>query len=134
MLTTDTVLCIGVGDRVFLWVSPFQRMLRFGRWCKHSLQYIGPFKILRRLDDVAYELELPLVFLSIHLIFYVSMLWRYIPDESHLLQYGLVELDDSLIFVKEPISILARDVTQLSSRAIAVVKIQWRHRLVEKTT
>lgn len=62
------------------------------------------------------------------------MLWRYIPDESHLLQYGLVELDDSLIFVKEPISILARDVTQLSSRAIAVVKIQWRHRLVEKTT
>ncbi|XP_047260722.1 uncharacterized mitochondrial protein AtMg00860-like, partial [Capsicum annuum] len=43
---------------------------------------------------------------------------RYIPDESHVLQWDSVQLDIGLAFVEEPASILARDVRRLCSRDI----------------
>ncbi|WMV54599.1 hypothetical protein MTR67_047984 [Solanum verrucosum] len=105
-------LCFVVGDLVFLRVSPLKGVMRFGRQGKLSRRYIGPFEILRRVGDVAYELALPPLFSAIHPIFHLSMLRRYIPDESHVLQYDLVELYDSLTFVEEPVAFL-------------VLKVQW---------
>ncbi|WMV37451.1 hypothetical protein MTR67_030836 [Solanum verrucosum] len=100
-------------------------MMRFGRRGKLSPRYIRPSEILRRVGDVAYELALPHAFSIIHLVFHVSMLRWYIPDESHVLQYDLVQLDDSLTFIEEPVVVLARDVRQLRSRSIPVVKVKW---------
>ena len=37
-----------VGDHVFLKISPFKGVIRFGQWRKLSPRYIGPFEILRR--------------------------------------------------------------------------------------
>ena len=37
-----------VGDHVFLKISPFKRVMRFGKRGKLSPRYIGPFEILRR--------------------------------------------------------------------------------------
>ncbi|XP_015165551.1 uncharacterized protein [Solanum tuberosum] len=88
----------------------------------------------RTVGEVAYELALPPAFSAIHRVFHVSMLRWYVPDESHILQYGAVELDDRLTFVEEPVAILARDVRRLRSRAIPVVKVHWRHRPVEEAT
>ena len=48
-----------VGDRVFLRVSPWKGILRFGKRGKLSLRYIGPYEIVRKVGDVAYRLELP---------------------------------------------------------------------------
>ncbi|XP_049406129.1 uncharacterized protein LOC125869726 [Solanum stenotomum] len=127
-------LKFSVGDRVFLRVSPMKGVMRFGRRGKLSPRYIGPFEILRTVGEVAYELALPPVFSAIHPVFHVSMLRRYVPDESHVLQYDAVELDDRLAFVEEPVAILARDVRRLRSRAIPVVKVRWRHRPVEEAT
>ncbi|WMV16380.1 hypothetical protein MTR67_009765, partial [Solanum verrucosum] len=115
-------------------VSPMKGVMRFGRRGKLSPRYIGPFEILRTVGEVAYELALPPVFSSIHPVFHVSMLRRYVPDESHVLQYDAVELDDCLTFVEEPVAILARDVRRLRSTAILVVKVRWRHRPVEEAT
>ncbi|XP_049378030.1 uncharacterized protein LOC125856072, partial [Solanum stenotomum] len=127
-------LRFSVGDRVFLRVSPMKGVMRFGRRGKLSPRYIGPFEILRTVGEVAYELALPPVFSAIHPVFHVSMLRRYVPDESHVLQYDAVELDDRLTFVEEPVAILSRDVRRLRSRAIPVVKVRWRHRPVEEAT
>ncbi|KAH0743021.1 hypothetical protein KY290_032665 [Solanum tuberosum] len=123
-------LIFSIGDRVFLRVSPMKGVMRFGRRGKLSPRYIGPFEILRTVGEVAYELALPPIFSAIHPVFHVSMLRRYVPDESHVLQYDAVELDDRLTFVEEPVAILARDVRRLRSRAIPVVKVRWRHRPV----
>ncbi|WMV18791.1 hypothetical protein MTR67_012176 [Solanum verrucosum] len=101
---------------------------------KLSPRYIGSFEILRTVGEVAYELALPPAFSAIHPVFHVSMLRRYVPDESHVLQYDAVELDDRLTFVEEPVAILARDVRRLHSRAIPIVKVRWRHRPVEEAT
>ncbi|WMV18794.1 hypothetical protein MTR67_012179, partial [Solanum verrucosum] len=106
----------------------------FGRQGKLSPRYIGSFEILRTVGEVAYELALPPAFSAIHPVFHVSMLRRYVPDESHVLQYDAVELDDCLTFVEEPVAILARDVRRLHSRAIPIVKVRWRHRPVEEAT
>ncbi|XP_049378117.1 uncharacterized protein LOC125842875 [Solanum stenotomum] len=84
--------------------------------------------------EVAYELVLPPAFSAIHLVFHVSMLRLYVPDECHVLQYDIVELDDRLTFVEEPVAIIARYVRRLRSRAIPAVKVHSRHRLVEKAT
>ena len=74
-----------VGDQVFLRVWPMKGVMRFGRRGKLSPRYIGPFEILHTVGEVAYELALPPAFSSIHPVFHVSMLRRYIPDESHVL-------------------------------------------------
>ncbi|WMV13828.1 hypothetical protein MTR67_007213 [Solanum verrucosum] len=123
-----------VGDRVYLRVSPMKGVMRFGRRGKLSPRYIGPSGILRAIGEVAYELALPPALSAIHPVFHVSMLRRYVPDESNVVQYDSVELDDRLTFIEELVAILARDVRQLRSRAIPVVKVRWRHCPVEKVT
>ena len=43
-----------VGGHVFLKVSPFKGVMRFGKRGKLSPRYIGPFEILQRYRVVAY--------------------------------------------------------------------------------
>ncbi|KAA3479271.1 DNA/RNA polymerases superfamily protein [Gossypium australe] len=59
-----------IRDQVFLKVSPWRKD-------KSSLKFIGPYKILKRVDPMAYQLELPLEVDQIHDVFYVSILRRY---------------------------------------------------------
>ena len=43
-------------------------------------------------------------------------------------------MDEYLTFVEEPVLILASDVTQIHTREILIVKVQWNHRPVEEAT
>ncbi|KAA3480392.1 DNA/RNA polymerases superfamily protein [Gossypium australe] len=55
-----------VGDRVFLKVSPWKKVLRFGRKGKLSPRFIGPYRVVKRVGLVAYQLELPSELIQIH--------------------------------------------------------------------
>ena len=59
---------------LFLRISPWKGVLRFGKRGKLSPQYIGPYRIVERIDEVAYRLELPSDPDLIHDVFHVSML------------------------------------------------------------
>ncbi|KAA3480834.1 Gag-Pol polyprotein [Gossypium australe] len=47
-----------IDDRVFLKVSPWKKILHFGRKGKLSLRFIGPYEINERIGPVAYRLAL----------------------------------------------------------------------------
>ena len=81
-----------IGDRVFLKISLWKGVLRFGKRGKLSPRYIGPYEILSKVGPIAYRLKLPLELSRIHDTFHVSMLRKYIPDPSHVLREQPVQL------------------------------------------
>ena len=52
-------LKFSTGDQVFLKVTLWKNMLRFGLKRKLTPHFIGPFKILQRRGAVAYKVDLP---------------------------------------------------------------------------
>ncbi|XP_070025282.1 uncharacterized protein [Nicotiana sylvestris] len=123
-----------VGEKVLLKVSPMKGVMRFWKKCKLSARFIGPFEVLRRIGEVAYELALSPSLSSEHPVFHVSMLRKYIGDPSHVLNIRTVQLDGYLTYDMEPMAILESQVRKLRSKDIASVKVKWRGRLVDEAT
>ena len=97
-----------VGDRVFLRVSPWKGVIRFGKKGKLAPRYISPYSIVERIGAVAYRLELPVELSRLHDVFHVSMLRKYMPDPSHVLTSEPMELAEDLTYVEQPVQILSR--------------------------
>ena len=77
-----------MGDHVFLKVMPKRGVVRFGKRGKLSPRYIRPFEILERVGTVAYRMALPLILSGVHVAFQVSMLWKYTPNPTHVLEWA----------------------------------------------
>ncbi|KAG8474738.1 hypothetical protein CXB51_031398 [Gossypium anomalum] len=123
-----------VGDKVFLKVSPWKKVLRFGRKGKLSPTFIRPYEISERIGPVAYRLILPPELERIHNVFHVSMLRRYTSDPSHVINPSEVEIQSDLSYEEEPVRILAREVKELRNKKISLVKILWLKHGVEEAT
>ena len=121
-----------VGDMVFLRISPWKGVLRFGKRGKLSPRYIGPYRIVERIGEVAYRLELPSDLDRIHDVFHVSMLRKYIPDPSHVVTEQPVEIQENLTYEEEPVQILDRREQVLRNKTIPLVKVLWRSHTVEE--
>ncbi|KAL0556882.1 hypothetical protein IC582_005399 [Cucumis melo] len=123
-----------VGDKVFLKVAPMRGVVRFERRGKLSPRFVGPFEILERIGPVAYRLALPPSLSTVHDVFHVSMLRKYVPDPSHVVDYEPLEIDENLSYTEQPVEVLAREVKTLRNKEIPLVKVLWRnHRLEEAT-
>ncbi|KAL0539922.1 hypothetical protein IC582_024143 [Cucumis melo] len=123
-----------VGDKVFLKVAPMRGVLRFERRGKLSPRFVGPFEILERIGPVAYRLALPPSLSTVHDVFHVSMLRKYVPDPSHVVDYEPLEIDENLSYVEQPVEVLAREVKTLRNKQIPLVKVLWRNHRVEEAT
>ena len=123
-----------IGDKVFLKVSPWKKILRFGRKGKLSPRFIGPYEIIERVGPVAYRLMLPPELEKIHNVFHVSMLRRYRSDPSHVISPTEVEINPDMSYEEEPISILAREIKELRNKKIPLVKVLWHKHGVEEAT
>ena len=113
---------------VFVRISPWKGVLRFGKRGKLSPRYIGPYRIVERIGEVAYRLEL------ISNVFHVSMLRKYIPDPSHVLTEQPVEIQENLTYEEEPVQILDQREQVLRNKTIPLVKVLWRSHTVEEAT
>ncbi|GJT12725.1 hypothetical protein Tco_0859767 [Tanacetum coccineum] len=71
-----------------------------------GIKYIGPFKVLEKVGEVAYKLELPKELSRVHNTFYVSNLKKCHADEPLAVPLDGLHLDDKLHFVEEPIEIV----------------------------
>ncbi|TYJ96313.1 pol protein [Cucumis melo var. makuwa] len=123
-----------IGDKVFLKVAPMKGVLRFERRGKLSPRFVGPFEILERIGPVAYRLALPPSLSTVHDVFHVSMLRKYVPDPSHVVDYEPLEIDENLSYVEQPVEILAREVKTLRNKEIPLVKVLWRNHRIEEAT
>ncbi|XP_070058100.1 uncharacterized protein [Nicotiana tomentosiformis] len=101
-------------------------VLRFGKKGKFSPRYIGPFEILKKIGDVAYELALPPSLSGVHPVFHVSMIRKYVGDPSHILDFSTVQIGSNLSNDVESMAILDRQVRKPRSKSIESVKVQWR--------
>ncbi|GAV76201.1 Chromo domain-containing protein [Cephalotus follicularis] len=108
--------------------------MRFGKKGKLNPRFIGPFEILDRVGVVAYRLALPPSLEDVHNVFHVSMLPKYHPDPSHILQLEPLELRTDLSFEEIPIRILDRRIKQLRSKTIPLVKVLWQYHGGEEAT
>ena len=123
-----------VGDKAFLKVSPWRKILWLGKKGKLTPRFIGPSEILERIGPVAYRLALPPELAKLHNVFHISMLRRYRFDESHILPVQDVQVQSDFTYDEEPKVILAREVKQLRNKQIPLVKVLWQHHGMEEAT
>ncbi|GJT46380.1 hypothetical protein Tco_0955095 [Tanacetum coccineum] len=123
-----------VGDKVMLKVSPWKGVVRFGKRGKLNPKYVGPFKVLKRVGDVAYKLEHLEELSRVHNTFRVSNLKKCHADEPLVVPLDGLHFDDKLQFVEEPIKITDRKVKQLKQSRIPLVKVRWNSKRGPKFT
>ncbi|GKE73710.1 putative reverse transcriptase domain-containing protein [Tanacetum coccineum] len=102
-----------------------KRAVRFGKRGKLNPRYVGPFKVLEKVGEVAYKLELPEELSRVHNTFHVSNLKKCYADEPLAIPLDGLHFDDKLQFVKEPIEIMDREVKRLRKSRVPIVKVRW---------
>ncbi|GJY86792.1 putative reverse transcriptase domain-containing protein [Tanacetum coccineum] len=117
-----------VGDKVMLKVSPWKGVIRFGKRGKLNLRYVGPFKVLAKVEKVAYRLELPQELSKVHHTFHVSNLKKCYANEPLVTPLEGIHVDDKLQFVEEPVEIMGREIKRLKRSRIPLVKVRWNSR------
>jgi hypothetical protein len=113
-----------VGDHVFLKVKANKSSLMLGNCSKLEARYLGPLEILERIGPVAYMIALP-TSMSIHNVFHVSFLKKYIPNDNHVIDWNVIQVEQENAFQVHPVHILNRKIKHIWNRTIGLVKVQW---------
>jgi hypothetical protein len=72
--------------------------------------------------------------MSVHNVFHVSLLKKYIPDANHVIDWNVIQVEQEGAFQVHLVHILDRKIKQLWNRAIGLVKVQWTWYGPEDTT
>ncbi|WMV37932.1 hypothetical protein MTR67_031317 [Solanum verrucosum] len=109
-------------------------VMRFGKKGKLSPRYIGPYRISKRIGNVAYELELQQELAAVHSVFHISMLKKCMGDHSLIIPTEDIGIKDSLSYDEIHVQILDHQVSKLRTKEVASVKVLWRNQFVEEST
>ncbi|GKA09046.1 putative reverse transcriptase domain-containing protein [Tanacetum coccineum] len=82
-------------------------------------------KVIERVRTVAYKLELPQQLSQVHNTFHVSNLKKCLSDESLVIPWEELRVDDKLHFVEEPVEVMDREIKQLKRSRIPIIKVRW---------
>jgi len=127
-------LVFHVGDFVYLKVSPIRGLKRFKVKGKLAPWYIGPFKILERRGEVAYQLELPASLSNVHDVFHVSQFKKCLKVPKEQLPLEELDLQNDLSYEESPVKILETVERITWSKTIRMWKVQWKHHSKEVAT
>jgi hypothetical protein len=117
-----------VGDFVYLKVLPMRGLHRFKVKGKLKPKYVGPFKVLDRRGEVAYQLELSLQLTDVHDVFHVSQLKKCLRVPKEWLPIKELELREDLTYTERPIIFLETTERVTCSWIIRMCKVRWSHR------
>lgn len=122
-----------VGDLVFLRLQPYrQSSLKKSSVEKLKPRFYGPYRVIRRVGEVAYELELP-EGSKIHNVFHVSCLKKVMGQQASTAT-ELPPLDEEGQLELNPEDILDVRERRLRSRVIREYLVRWRDLPVEDAT
>ena len=127
-------LTFEVGDYVYLKVSPMRGLRRFKVKGKLSPRYIGPFQILERKGEVAYQLDLPAQLSDVHDVFHVSQLNKCLRVPEEQLPLEDLNVKDDLTYSEYPVKILETSQKVTRSKVIKMCKVQWSHHSEDEAT
>ena len=113
---------------------PKREVVRFGKQGKLSSRYIRPFKVLEMVGTVPYRLALPPCLSGVHAIFHVSMLRKYTPDLTHIVDWGELIIDVDGTYEEGPMCIMDSLDQVLQRKTVRLVKVLWQHRGMEEAT
>ena len=71
---------------------------------------------------------------GIHDVFHVSLLRKYGPDVSHILDWQELNLQENMKYEERPREILDVQERMLRNKVIPLVKVLWEHHGVEEAT
>jgi hypothetical protein len=111
------------GDHVFLRLKPYkQNSLKAEHCQKLAPKFYGPYTVLKRVGQVAYQLALP-SHSKLHPVFHVSCLKKVIETKCQI-QTNLPELDEEGSIWLQPQVVLDQRERRLRQRAIKEVLIK----------
>jgi hypothetical protein len=123
------------GDYVYLKVSPIRGSRRFKVKGKLSPRFIGPFKILERVGEVAYKLEFPVQLADVHDVFHISQLNKgFGPHNKELFPMDDLNVKEDLTIVEYPIQILDTITWVTRNSMIKMCKVQWSNHAEDEAT
>src|ERR1041385_1093610 len=105
-------------------------MQRFHVKGKLAPRYIGPFEVIARRGQVAYQLRLPTELSDVHDVFHVLQLRKCLevpdkPDVFKNIDHRTVDINQDLTYRETPLRILEEATRVTRKRAIKFHKVQW---------
>ena len=128
-----------VGDRAYLRVSLLRGVKRFGVKGKFAPRFVGPYRVLERMGEVAYKLELPEGLSGVHDVFHVSELKKCHVQMADIplrdtVPLEAIQLESDLTYEEKPVKILEFSNRVTRSKVIKFCKVQWSHHTKEEAT
>ena len=128
-----------VGDRAYLSVSPLQGVKRFGVKGKLAPRFVWLYRVLERMGEVAYKLELPDALSGVHDVFHVSQLKKCHAPMADIplrdtMPLEAIQLDSDLTYEEKPAKILKFASRVTRSKVIMFCKVQWSHHTEDEAT
>jgi hypothetical protein len=123
-----------VRDFVYLKVSPMRGLRRIKAQGKLAPRFFGPFKILKKRGNVAYQLELASQLSNMYNVFHVSQLKKCLRVTEDQLPMEDFDAKEDLSYQEYPIKILETSGRVTQNKKIKMCKVQWSHHTVEEAT
>jgi hypothetical protein len=101
---------------------------------KLASRFIGPFNILEKRGEVAYQLELPLQLSDVHDVFHVSQLKKCLRVPKEQLPMEDLDAKEDLSYQEYPVKILETSERVTRKKNIKMCKVQWSHHTKEEAT
>jgi hypothetical protein len=127
-------LSFEIRDFVYLKVSPMRGTHRFKVKGKLAPRYVGPFKMVDRRGEVAYQLELPPQLSDVHDVFLVSQLKKCLGVLDEQLPMEELDLGGDLTYSERPVKILDTAERVTRNKVITMCKVQWSHHTEDEAT
>ena len=102
-------------------------------------RFVGPYRVLERMGEIAYKLELPEGLSGVHDVFHVSQLKKCHAEMADFplrdtVPLEAIQLDNDLTYEEKLARILEFSSRVTRSKVIKFCKVQWSHHTEEEAT